>query len=50
MFLILLAVIVTLLLSLLLPRLERGDPRLRWLSLLGGVVAVLVIAIIVFTR
>jgi len=49
-FLILLAVIVTLLLTLFLPRLERGDPRLLWLSLVGGVAAVVVIAVIVLTR
>lgn len=52
-YIILYAVVVTLLLTLAFPRIRQADPSDRprlWLAFVGGVVALLVVAVLVLNR
>lgn len=48
-FIILYAVIVTLLLTIFYPRLRRANPRLLWISVMVGLAGLLLILILTFT-
>jgi len=47
-FIILYAVIVTLLLTLFFPRLRKVDPRLLWISVITGVAGLIIIVVLTF--
>jgi len=49
-FLILYVVIITLLLTLFLPRLRNANPRLLWLSVLTGLAGLVIILVLTFSR
>ena len=48
-FIILYAVIVTVVLTIFFPRLRKANPRLLWILVVAGVAGLLVIAVLMFT-
>jgi hypothetical protein len=49
-FIILYAVIITLLLVIFFPRLRKANPRLLWISVIAGLAGLLIIIVLTFTR
>lgn len=49
-FIILYAVIVTLVLTIFFPRLRKANPRLLWILVIAGLAGLLIIAVLMFTR
>jgi hypothetical protein len=49
-FIVLYAVIVTLVLTVLFPRLRTANPRLSWLLMIAGVVGLFIIIVLALTR